>query len=152
MVCQWLATGRWFSLGPPVSSNKTDHHNITEILLKVALNTIKQTSNNIMTCYVVFFKGELYSTYKNYSFISLLHIRDSCNSTRRVMDSTFSVETRPSFQILDFYIIYNGGTHQNFQKCLLDTSKLIATSKPDFLKESCVFGFTCKTFGHSFQT
>ena len=42
--CQWLATGQWFSPGPPVSStNKTDRHNITEILLKVALNTIKQT-------------------------------------------------------------------------------------------------------------
>jgi hypothetical protein len=28
-VCQWLATGRWFSLGPPVSStNKSDHHDI----------------------------------------------------------------------------------------------------------------------------
>ena len=34
-----------FSPGPPVSSiNKTDHHDITEILLKVALNTIKQTN------------------------------------------------------------------------------------------------------------
>jgi len=47
-VCQWLATGRWFSPGPPVSStNKTDRHDITEILLKVALNTIqtnKQTN------------------------------------------------------------------------------------------------------------
>jgi hypothetical protein len=33
---------RWFSLGPPVSStNKTDCHDITEILLKVALDTIK---------------------------------------------------------------------------------------------------------------
>ena len=43
-VCQWLATGRWFSLGVPVSStNKTDLHDITEILLKVALNTINQT-------------------------------------------------------------------------------------------------------------
>jgi hypothetical protein len=41
-VCQWLATGRWFSPGPPVSStHKTDRHNITEILLKVALSTIK---------------------------------------------------------------------------------------------------------------
>jgi protein-S-isoprenylcysteine O-methyltransferase Ste14 len=40
-VCQWFVKGQWFSLGPPVSStNKTDHHNITEILLKVALNTI----------------------------------------------------------------------------------------------------------------
>jgi hypothetical protein len=42
-VCQWLATGQWFSPGPSISStNKTDCHEITEILLKVALNTIKQ--------------------------------------------------------------------------------------------------------------
>ena len=28
-VCQWLVTGRWFSPGPPVSSNnKTDRHDI----------------------------------------------------------------------------------------------------------------------------
>jgi hypothetical protein len=40
-VCQWLATGWWFSPDTPVSStNKTDCHDITEILLKVALNTI----------------------------------------------------------------------------------------------------------------
>ena len=44
-VCQWLATCRWFSLYPQVSStNETDRHDITEILLKVALNTIKQTN------------------------------------------------------------------------------------------------------------
>jgi hypothetical protein len=43
--CQWLATGPWFS--PPVSSsNKTDRHDITEILLKMALNTIKQTNKH----------------------------------------------------------------------------------------------------------
>jgi hypothetical protein len=37
-----LATGRWFSPGTPVSStNKTVSHNITDILLKVALSTIK---------------------------------------------------------------------------------------------------------------
>jgi hypothetical protein len=41
-VCQWLATGRWFSPSTLVSSTiKTDGHDITEILLKVALNTIK---------------------------------------------------------------------------------------------------------------
>ena len=46
-VCQWLATGRWFSPGPSVSStNKTDRHDITDIFLKVALNTIKQTNIN----------------------------------------------------------------------------------------------------------
>jgi hypothetical protein len=51
-VCLWLATGRWFSPCPPVSStNKTDRHVMTEILLKVALNTIKQNkqTNNIST-------------------------------------------------------------------------------------------------------
>jgi len=47
-VCHWLAIGRWFSLGIPVSStNKTDHHDITEILLKVALSTISQPLNFI---------------------------------------------------------------------------------------------------------
>ena len=45
-VCQSLAAGRWFSLGPLVSSTyKTDLHDITEILLKVALNTDKQAEN-----------------------------------------------------------------------------------------------------------
>jgi ABC-type taurine transport system ATPase subunit len=35
---------RWFSLDNPVfSTNKTDRHNITEILLKVASNTITIT-------------------------------------------------------------------------------------------------------------
>jgi hypothetical protein len=43
--CQWLATGRWFSPGPPISStNKTYCHDIAEILLNVVLNTIKQTN------------------------------------------------------------------------------------------------------------
>jgi hypothetical protein len=45
-VCQWLATGRWFLSGIPVSSiNKTDRHDITEILLKVALNTMNLIQN-----------------------------------------------------------------------------------------------------------
>ena len=44
-VCQWLATGQWFS--PVSSTNKTDHHDITEMLLKMALNTIEQTNVTI---------------------------------------------------------------------------------------------------------
>ena len=41
--CQWLAIDRWFSPGTLVSSiNKIDCHDITEILSKVALNTIHQ--------------------------------------------------------------------------------------------------------------
>ena len=43
-VCQWLVTGRWFSPGPPVSStNKTDRHDITEILNKQTKEITQQT-------------------------------------------------------------------------------------------------------------
>jgi len=50
-VCQWLAAGLWFSLGTPVSSTKkSDHHGITEILLKVALNTITLTPTTGTWC------------------------------------------------------------------------------------------------------
>ena len=56
-VCQWLATGRIKSFFC-FSTNKTDHHDITEIFLKVVLNTIKQTlivsifsrKWNVITC------------------------------------------------------------------------------------------------------
>jgi hypothetical protein len=42
-VDQLLAHGRWFSPGTPASSiTKTGRHDIAEILLKVALNTINQ--------------------------------------------------------------------------------------------------------------
>jgi hypothetical protein len=41
-----MAAGGWFSPGTLVSStNKTDLQDITEILLKVALNTITLTHN-----------------------------------------------------------------------------------------------------------
>ena len=40
-ICQWLATGRWFS--PVSSTNETDRNEIIEILLKVAINTITLT-------------------------------------------------------------------------------------------------------------
>ena len=43
-VSDLIAAGRRFSLGTTVSStNKTDRHDITEILLKVALNAITIT-------------------------------------------------------------------------------------------------------------
>jgi hypothetical protein len=46
-VCQRLATDRWFSPDPPVTSTtKTDRHDITEILLKVTSN--KQTKQTLL--------------------------------------------------------------------------------------------------------
>jgi hypothetical protein len=47
-----LSAGRWFSPGIPVSTNKTDRHDITDILLKVALNPITITTPT---------SGEVYS-------------------------------------------------------------------------------------------
>ena len=45
-VCQRITTGRWFSPGTLFfsSTNKTDRHYITEILIKVTLNTIALTN------------------------------------------------------------------------------------------------------------
>jgi hypothetical protein len=40
----FFAQSEWFSLGTPVSANnKTDRYDITEMVLKVALNTITIT-------------------------------------------------------------------------------------------------------------
>ena len=45
-VCQCLVTGRWFSTDTSGSSTiTTDHHDIIEILLKVAIKTINQPRN-----------------------------------------------------------------------------------------------------------
>jgi hypothetical protein len=62
-VCQWLATGWWFSPGSPVSStNKTDRHDITEILLKLALNTIKQTNNAKMYIHLYIYCNKIHQS------------------------------------------------------------------------------------------
>jgi len=51
IVCQWLAVGT-----PVYSTTKTDSHDIIEILLKVALNTITHihTHKEAMYMYFVF--------------------------------------------------------------------------------------------------
>jgi hypothetical protein len=57
-VCQRFTAGRWFSPGTPVSStNKTDSHDITEILLKTVLSTINQTSNHLIRMESSFLKS-----------------------------------------------------------------------------------------------
>ena len=55
-VCQWLAAGQWFSPGTSVSStNKSDPHDITEILLTVVLTTITLTHNEPWPVMVVWY-------------------------------------------------------------------------------------------------
>ena len=71
-VCQWLATSRWFS---PISpTNKIDCHDITDILLKVAWNTIKQTKQNFIHNNCVIYNK------LNYRFLFFIkHLRETFN-------------------------------------------------------------------------
>ena len=65
-VFQWLAAGEWFSPGAPVSStNKTDLQDITEILSKVAFNTIPLTHMYTSQSHP---KCDLYIIYVNSDF------------------------------------------------------------------------------------
>ena len=51
-LCHLLVTGRWFSPGTPVSfTYKTYCHDITELLLKVALSTMKPNQTIISHLY-----------------------------------------------------------------------------------------------------
>jgi hypothetical protein len=49
-ICKWLEAGRWFS--PVSSTTKTDRHDITEILLKVALSTINPKPHFVRWLYI----------------------------------------------------------------------------------------------------
>jgi len=56
-VCQWLATGQWFS--PVSSTNKTDRHDITEILLSLVkqYKPIKPNNKFVIPVAVDMFSG-----------------------------------------------------------------------------------------------
>jgi hypothetical protein len=50
--------GQWFSPGTTVScTNKTDCHDVTEILLKVALNTITPRPNPYYSLFKIFIES-----------------------------------------------------------------------------------------------
>jgi hypothetical protein len=79
-VCQWLAAGWWFSPGTSVSStNKTDRHNITEILLKVALNITTLNLNvQFTSCNLSIFSAmAVYDMHKYLTKINTSSITDS---------------------------------------------------------------------------
>jgi hypothetical protein len=82
-------TGQWFSL---VSfNNKTDHHDIAEILLKVALNTIWDISNrNIVPTHI----AVLIPTYA-------------------IMDM-FSLKIKREINIVFIHILFCGVQSKNF--------------------------------------
>jgi hypothetical protein len=81
-------TGRWFSLGTPISStNKTDRHDIAEILLKVALYTINQTKPTFHLSQVT---DKLYhiccieytSPWTGFEFTTLMVIGTDCTGSK----------------------------------------------------------------------
>jgi hypothetical protein len=64
--------GRWFSLGTPVSStNKTDRHDITEILLKETLKTITHILHRIGKCTIFYVNIFVIKMRNNKYFIDL---------------------------------------------------------------------------------
>ena len=68
-VCQRFTTGRWFSPSTAVSyNNKTDPHDIIEILLKVALSTIA------LTHYFSFISREIWGIGKNRQYLKTLKV------------------------------------------------------------------------------
>ena len=78
----WLIAGQWFSPGPPVSStNKTDRHDITEISLKVALNTITLTLA-LYISYVlihIYYYLPLFYTFVIYTHVEMFMINHAVN-------------------------------------------------------------------------
>jgi hypothetical protein len=68
-------TGLWFTPGTPVSfTNKTDRHNITEILLKVALSTIKPKPNILFRLFCILFTVRLMrGNYRSNGMVEVYH-------------------------------------------------------------------------------
>jgi hypothetical protein len=80
-VYQLIEHGRWFSPGTPASSTtKTGRHDIAEILLKVALNTINQSIK----------KTNLIKHGKSYSDTFNIYLLGYCIETSRDRTWMFS--------------------------------------------------------------
>jgi hypothetical protein len=96
-VCQWIATGRWFSPGSPVSSiNKTDRHNITTNFIVFGLtwsglkpliySTWCKQANHYTTNWVANFE-------RMYLFIRIFPKKMGYNFLENVIVSSFSSYT-----------------------------------------------------------
>jgi hypothetical protein len=68
-----LTAGWWLSPGTPVSStNTTDRHDITKILLKVALNTMKTNKQNLSNQTKIVYYNFKFDNYLTFKIIVLL--------------------------------------------------------------------------------
>jgi hypothetical protein len=106
-VCQWLAAGWWFFPGTPVSStNKTDRHYITEILLNTITPVVKICIKlHILTlpvrykshCYIIFIL--IIKCPSLYTIFILWNLNICCSAW------TYSF-SRSFFPIIDFVRLY----------------------------------------------
>ena len=85
-VFQWHAAGRWYSGYSSTSTNKTDRHDITVILLKVALNTITPTPQPLEIKYPVCYKMHWEITNLKWNKIKLMFWIKNQNYRRRCPD------------------------------------------------------------------
>ena len=98
--CQWLATGLWFSPGtlfPPTS--KTDRHDITDILLKVALNIINKINKALCN-----------STWKDRILKDISHpcfCDDGINKAEKFKSDTFKLA---NVRISEYILLFHWGT------------------------------------------
>ena len=77
---QWLATGQMVSQGTPLSPiNKSDRHDITEILLKAALITIIPKYEPIDTCVCSYSNVEIDNIWKKTMYVSIAFRRRTKN-------------------------------------------------------------------------
>ena len=90
-VYQLFAHGRWFSLGtPPPFTTKTGRHDIAEILLKVALNTINQSNQIII-------KGNTKSAIRHFLISPMYHSNRNLSRKKNIIHSPpsyFTSETK----------------------------------------------------------
>ena len=95
-VCQWLATGLWFSPGTLVSStNKTIRHDITEILLKVTLNTTKHFNAIKQTIFVTVNIFSFFLNEKDHDFMVLVFSKISIKVSFTHKTHCYNIQSNP---------------------------------------------------------
>jgi hypothetical protein len=99
-VYQWLATGRWFSPGSLVSStNKTDRHDITEILLKVALNTLSPSPPLL-----IWNPGSAHVSYVVLEFYYLNDLNFASDFIKQLLEWTEKGSKASKFTVIHFIV------------------------------------------------
>jgi hypothetical protein len=87
-VCQWLAAGRWLSPCTPVSSTiKTDRHDISEILLKVAFWTHLTKTYLLLIVFILWNTSDILVLFK---FVLRTYLVEAVGTLSNLGTSAFS--------------------------------------------------------------